>query len=359
VSTKLDKINHAIYHNPKLIPTLLKDCSISKGLIYSRLRRAVPRRVGIEFECLGDPASHYKFNYDDISKSSQLSDIFKLTSFSQDRPLNSSKSDYYEYVSLICSDDHIECYNQYDCDLDSNEEDDDGCINCLDGDDSEYRTLPNVVDSQSDLFNELRVSISDYTQLSGLYDILKLFKESCYLPEGGGIHIHIDFSEYRKSRNNRLKSKRWLTKHISEVEDIFPKYNGTYNKKSVGIEQKGTYVNISRHGTIEFRIAPLTFEYGTLIEWVVKCNKLVTRLIHECHLTHNSDNSVERFKSISRYMTNSTGCNYDIGFGGGTNDYYYYYDSVVRNSDISRQLIEAANTIRNTFELSHRNEEFT
>jgi replicative DNA helicase len=57
-------------------------------------------------------------------------------------------------------------------------------------------------------------------------------------------------------------------------------------------------------------------------------------------------------------MTNSTGCNYDIGFGD-TNDYYYYYDSVVRNSDISRQLIEAANTIRDTFELSHRNEEFT
>lgn len=347
MSTKLDKINHAIYHNPKLIPTLLKDCSISNGFIYSRLRRAVPRRVGIEFECLGDPASHYKFNYNDISKSSQLSDIFKLTSFSQDRPLDSSKSDYYEYVSSICSDDYIECYNHGDCELDSNEED------------GEYRDLPEEIDSQSDLFNELRVSISDYTQLSGLYDILKLFKESCYLPEGGGIHIHIDFSKYSNSSTNRLKSKRWLTKHISEVENIFPKYNGTYNKKSVGIEQKGTYVNISRHGTIEFRIAPLTFEYGTLIEWVVKCNKLVTRLIHECHLTHNSDNSSERFKYVERFMSNSTSCNYDIGFGGGTNDYYYYYDNVVCNSDISRQLIEAANTIRNTFELSHRNEEFT
>lgn len=347
MSTKLDKINHAIYHNPKLIPTLLEDCSISNGLIYSRLRRAVPRRVGIEFECLGDPASHYKFNYNDISKSSQLSDIFKLTSYSQDRSLDSSKSDYYEYVSSICSDDYIECYNQYDdCELDSDEED------------GEYRNLPEEIDSQSDLFNELRVSISNYTQLSGLYDILKLFKESCYLPEGGGIHIHIDFSEYSNSRTNRLKSKRWLTKHIAEVENIFPKYNGTYNKKSVGIEQKGTYVNISRHGTVEFRIAPLTFEYGTLIEWVVKCNKLVTRLIHECHLTHNSDNSSERFKYVERFMNNSTSCNYDIGFGGGTNDYYYYYDNVVCNSDISRQLIEAANTIRSTFELSHRNEEF-
>lgn len=358
MSTKLDKINHAIYHNPKLIPTLLKDCSISNGLIYSRLRRAVPRRVGIEFECLGDPASHYKFNYNDISKSSQLSDIFKLTSYSQDRPLDSSKSDYYEYVSSICSDDYIECYNQNDYDLDP---DDDSELDSYDGDsDSECITCARLpeIDSQNDLFNELRVSISDYTQLSGLYDILKLFKESCYLPEGGGIHIHIDFSEYRKSRNNRLKSKKWLTKHLTEVENIFPKYNGTYNNKSVGIEQKGTYVNISRHGTIEFRIAPLTFEYGTLIEWIVKCNKLVTRLIHECHLTHNSDDNSERFKSISRYMTNSTSCNYDIGFGD-TNDYYYYYDSVVRNSDISQQLIEAVNTIRDTFELSHPDEEFT
>lgn len=338
MSTKLDKINHAIYHNPKLIPTLLKDCSISNGLIYSRLRRAVPRRVGIEFECLGDPASHYKFNYNDISKSSQLSEIFKLTSYSQDRPLDSSRIDYYEYVSSICSDDCMECCNQSDYELDS--DDDDGedviCTCCAEG------------GSPIDLFNELRVSISDYTQLSGLYDVLKLFKESCYLPEGGGIHIHIDFSEYRKSRNNRLKSKKWLTKHLDEVEDIFPKYNGTYNNKSVGIKQKGTYVNISRHGTIEFRIAPLTFEYGTLIEWIVKCNKLVTRLIHECHLTRNSD-EYEGVVSIDRSMTN-TCCSSNIDDG-----IYYYYDSGISSHDFSRQLMNLANTVR-SFEVSNSDE---
>ena len=37
-------------HNPTLIPALLRDTSVSNGFIYRELRKALPCRIGIEFE---------------------------------------------------------------------------------------------------------------------------------------------------------------------------------------------------------------------------------------------------------------------------------------------------------------------
>lgn len=252
VSTKIQKIDYAVLHNPDLIPILLKDCSISKGLIYSRMRRLVPRRVGIEFECMGNPLDYYKFVLKkNITGSEDFEKIFNLLDYSQDLPITRGSSSTDSDSSLGIT---------------------------------RFRNLTQIItESDNELFNELRVSIKDYSQLRGLYNILKLFKNSCIIPSGGGIHIHIDFSDY-DDYGTRVISKKYINNHLKEVEDIFPKYTGTYNKRKVGISHKGTYVNLSRHGSIEFRIAPLTFDYETLIEWIVKCNKFVTKLIHECHL---------------------------------------------------------------------------
>lgn len=255
MSTRIQKIDYAIYHDPTLIPILLKDCSIKNGLIYSRLRRAVPRRVGIEFECLGNPASTYKYGWNgSINHSSQLKEEFHLTDYSQDLGIARSESEY----------------------------------------NKEFREL-NTVKCKGVSFNELRVSISDYRQLSGLANILKLFDDSCKKPIGGGIHIHVDFNKYQDHRTREIVQK-YITRHLSEVEEIFPRYDGTYNKRKVGNHQKGTYVNLSYHGTIEFRIAPLTFDYSELIKWVVGCNKFVTKVIHECHLL--TDEELESRKPI-------------------------------------------------------------
>jgi hypothetical protein len=37
-------------HNPTLIPALLRDTSVNNGLVYRELHKALPCRIGIEFE---------------------------------------------------------------------------------------------------------------------------------------------------------------------------------------------------------------------------------------------------------------------------------------------------------------------
>lgn len=250
MSTKIQKIDYAVLHNPNLIPILIKDCSINNGLIYSRMRRLVPRRVGIEFECLGNPAEYYKYDLKkNINKPEDFKRIFNLLDYDQDWQITRRDPD----TNLISSRDTWIANRLY---------------------------FEHMTDSS---FNELRVSIKDYSQLRGFYNILELFKHSCTKPIGGGIHIHIDFRDY-DNMNTRVIARKYIKNHLREVEDIFPKYLGTYNKRTVGIDRKGTYVNLSCHGSIEFRIAPLTFDYEELIKWIVMCNKFVTKVIHECHL---------------------------------------------------------------------------
>ena len=41
-------------HNPTLIPVLMKDSSIPKGMVYKELNKALPCRIGIEFELAGN-----------------------------------------------------------------------------------------------------------------------------------------------------------------------------------------------------------------------------------------------------------------------------------------------------------------
>lgn len=226
-SQKIKKIDYALYHEPLLIPQVMRDCSIGKGLLASRLHRVIPRRVGIEFELIGQLGKHYLDANDKIPcklQEKKLADKFGLFAYSED------------YLS--------------------------GDINNL---------------------NEIRVSINKATQLKGLYNVLEGMKRYCEIPDGGGIHIHIDFSKYAHGQLIQL-SANYVSNHLDEVEAIFPKYIGKYNERIVGIHQKATWVNFSMHKSIEFRIAPLTFDYETLLNWIIKCNKFVSNLINKCHL---------------------------------------------------------------------------
>lgn len=262
----IKKIDYAIYHNPELIPILMRDSSIKKGLIYSRLKRAVPRRIGIEFECIGNP--FYKSR---LSNSEEVERLFRVKSYSQDW---SFSTDPDQPKSVIGLSGHTSNFNQYDPDLytplDQGHVEDSADL-------YEFVSTPDLSG-----MNELRVSIMDYHQLIGLKRLLDIFDDTCQIPEGGGIHIHVDYSDCMSA--NVDKAMRYVRNHLDKVEAIFPKYEGTYNKRKVGYCQKGTYVNFSVHESIEFRIAPLTFNYSTIVKWVVDCTKFVNKMIQECHL---------------------------------------------------------------------------
>jgi hypothetical protein len=250
VNTKipLRKIDYAIYHNPRLISTLFKDTSIPKGLLYSRLRRAVPHKVGIEFEGMGEFIRPWVNDHKHLLKTDKLTD--------------DSVAKYFGVESIKC----------------------DHALNDRFG-----STIINTNELE-----EVRVCIKDFTQLRGLYNVMEEMKNYITIPKGGGIHIHIDMRRYIPSHCfNRKIIKQYLTAHIQDIEKIFPRYRGDYNKRRIGDCSKGTYLNLSGHDTFEFRIAPLTLDYETLIEWIVKCSKLCSEVIKRCHIKFYGKNAMK------------------------------------------------------------------
>ena len=218
-------------NNPLLIPVLLKDTSINNGFIYNELKKTLPCRIGIEFEA---GKSFIKgFNEEHKVKAS-----------------NKYLTDYYNVKEIKC---------------DKGDSEDDS-------------------DSEDDNILENRISIRDYKELKGLYKFMQDLSKYCTLHEGGGIHIHVDISAYKLNSKKEQEVCNYIKRRLDIIKNIFPKYTGKYNKKTVGIRHKATWVNISNYGSIEFRIAPLTFDYSVLMGWIVKLIKFRNKLINDCNL---------------------------------------------------------------------------
>ena len=215
-------------HNPTLIPVLMKDSSIPKGMLYKELNKALPCRIGIEFELAGNFLGNFVAEHPECLNN--FEDFIR---------------NYYGVYSFNA--------------------------------DPDTETI--------DAIRELRVSLKDFHQLIGLYKFMQDLLKYCRLHENGGIHIHLDMTEFNfKKCKQRSVVKNYITRRLTEIGKIFPKYTGTYNKKRVGDVEKGTWVNMSRLGTLEFRIAPLTFDYYTLMTWIVKLVRFRRILIHDCRL---------------------------------------------------------------------------
>lgn len=216
-------------HNPTLIPVLLKDSSIPNGMVYRELNKALPCRIGIEFELAGNFSEGFNADHPEFM-GKHMNET--LTKFYKVREINS------DYVSQDVED-----------------------------------------------IKEIRVSIDNFRQLTGLYNFMQDLPKYCRIHEGGGIHIHVDMTEFDFLHCKQRKVvKNYITNRLNEIGKIFPKYKGKYNKKAVGDVAKATWVNMSRLGTLEFRTAPLTFDYNTLMTWLVKLMKFRRILIHDCRL---------------------------------------------------------------------------
>ena len=211
-------------HNPTLIPILLKDTSVNNGFIYRELRKALPCRIGIEFEMGKLFLDGFKNKYDTNANDDSMEAFYKVHEIRSD-----------------------------------------------------------MFSSEDDKILETRVSIKDYHQLSGLYRFMQDLPEFCLLHEGGGIHIHIDMSMFKLGRKIH-EIQNYISKRLDIVGNLFPHYKGKYNNREVGIRRKATWVNISTKDTLEFRILPLTFDYYTLMTWIVGIVKFRNTLIHECKL---------------------------------------------------------------------------
>ena len=254
-------------HNPTLIPILLRDTSVNNGLIYRELRKALPCRIGIEFEMGKLFLDGFREKYDENATDKSMERYYGVFEIRSDIPAP---------------------FNPHRIILSNDSRTDDQVV---------FDNGENTVD---DRIIETRVSIKDYHQLVGLYRFMQDLPEFCLMHEGGGIHIHIDMSMYKLSEKKAEEVIGYIKNRLDIVGKLFPTYKGKYNKRMVGYHQKATWVNISPKNTLEFRILPLTFDYYTLMKWITGVVKFRNILIHECKLILHSNTIENTIEEISR-----------------------------------------------------------
>ena len=131
---------------------------------------------------------------------------------------------------------------------------------------------------------EHRISISNYKQLTGLYNTLLEMKKHCLLNPSSGIHIHIDLHPffdsvewklmgYENRKDLRRKMINYFNTRLDSIEEIFGDYKGGYNSRGAAFN-KGSWIRLcEEYQSAEFRIGGMTFEYETIIKWIIGCNK--------------------------------------------------------------------------------------
>ena len=250
-----------------LIPILLRDTSVNNGLVYRELRKALPCRIGIEFEMGKLFLDGFREKYDENATDKSMEEYYGVFEIRSDIPVP---------------------FNPHRIILSNDSRTDDQVV---------FDNGENAVD---DRIIETRVSIKDYHQLAGLYRFMQDLPEFCLMHEGGGIHIHIDMSMYKLSEKKAEEIVGYIKNRLDIVGKLFPTYKGKYNKRMVGYHQKATWVNISPKNTLEFRILPLTFDYYTLMKWITGVVKFRNILIHECKLILHSNTIENTIEEISR-----------------------------------------------------------
>jgi hypothetical protein len=218
------KVQYAVLHAPWLIEDYKKP-PYNKVITNSILRKLLNRSCGIEIECFGS-LWYTLCSNENCAYFSTISSLYNVMDYAEDRP--------------------------------------------------------GVTDDISSMFNEHKIRIKNYTQLQGLYDILNDMKTYCKLNMGSGIHIHIDISDVYEviaDKDELLHLfQGTLTPKLDEIEKIFyphGEYEGTYNHKRVGIWKDNWVAVRGDKRSLEFRIAPMTFDYTTIVTWLVKLNRLV------------------------------------------------------------------------------------
>lgn len=225
-------------HCPTLIPSILANPHLDKNISLGILHDLLPRRTSIEIECLGSlsvglnmrppiPTKFYQY-----PKWSKYHNSNKLTRVS-------NKYGIFAYEEEI----------------------------------STFNKNPN------EDYIEHKISIRNYKQLTGLYNILKDINQHCTLNIISGIHIHVDFPICDLIRNYVVHKFFTKTCTNGTMERIFGSTKDlNYLKENNCSSFKTSWIFLNTNlNTIEFRIAPMTFDYSTIVNWMIEVNKLVTK----------------------------------------------------------------------------------
>jgi hypothetical protein len=139
----------------------------------------------------------------------------------------------------------------------------------------------NIDDRVNCEFDEHSFSIKNYTQLIGLYKVLRDMKKYSSLNEASGCHIHVDISDIMNMPNyNEGILKNYFTKIAKSetLNDLFGTYNGNMMEiRDCGDSKNSWICYRGGYHTLEFRTPPMTFDYSLIMKWFVGVNKLVNK----------------------------------------------------------------------------------
>lgn len=150
----------------------------------------------------------------------------------------------------------------------------------------EMKELLHCVDYSDDMssgsnsFCEHRICFDGHKQIVSLYNLCNLLQKNCTINAKTGIHYHFDMPELEKfSFSDKQRLKKICETKFDKINSIL-NYKGSYNRKEVGIGEKGTWINIRCHSlnTIEIRIAGPSFDYTHIISEIIELSKIIQEM---------------------------------------------------------------------------------
>lgn len=224
-------------NQPLTLPSIINDSRFDKRIFIGILHDLIPRRTSIEIECIG--------RLTNFKQPGKEKHVYKLCADTTSYPELARK---YNIHSLLIDDQH-----------------------------AGFR----VTD-----YDEHNISIINYTQIIGLYNILQDMQKFCSLNTASGCHIHLDLHKTMKLPNyshNEIATFFTNKCNNGTIESIFGKYpeGGMMWIKACGNNHKGNWITTRKdYKSLEFRTAPMTFDYSTIIKWFIAVNKLLNEFEH-------------------------------------------------------------------------------
>lgn len=114
--------------------------------------------------------------------------------------------------------------------------------------------------------------------ISALSYALSSLKEKYKVNNGGSIHLHIDFPEYKYSEGQYDVCLPDYVDIINIIRDVFD-YKISEGEYIVAYESRNAMIRIKQHDcfnyTMEFRTGYLTTSYSNVMKWILICQNIV------------------------------------------------------------------------------------
>ena len=244
------KVRQLVKSCPTLLPNLIEKLPIhQQKKAHKIINTLLPRKTGIELECLLSLSNNSRLSFDEIKAK------YNLVDYDED------KGSYYARKED----------NSYDSEC--------------------FYTLKDIAKAHS--FNEHRIQIkSGLEGMISLYNILQDMRIHCAENAGSGLHYHTDLADPTLSKcpkgENRTPAASFIhysgkcpsEKYLKMLDHWGYAESGfTYNGRGFGTSNSGNAPWVKYQdgfNTLEYRIGEMSFDYSLIIKRIINCHKVTS-----------------------------------------------------------------------------------